>query len=84
MSKGIYPIQLACLVFDHEKPIKVTAAGHLMPSGVDECCTIILTFSNNRIAQINISSNCGRFSSTFIVGEGGVMTVMNQVDNPLE
>ena len=71
----MYPIQMACFVFDHEKPIKVTAAGHLMPSGVDECCTIILTYPGNRIAQINISSNCAEFASTFIVGEGGVMTV---------
>ena len=65
---------MACLVFEHEKPLKVSASGNL-PSGPDEACTIVLTFPGNRIAQINISTNCADFSSYFIVGERGVITV---------
>lgn len=74
-SLGIYPIQLACWVFDHEKPLKITASGHLMPSGVDENCSITLLFSDQRIAQINISTNCYRFDQAFLVGEKGIIEV---------
>jgi len=76
---GIYPIQLACLVFGHEKPTKIITSGHLMESGVDECCSITLLFPGQRIGVINISSNCAMFGSTYIVGEKGAL----QVKSPL-
>lgn len=72
---GIYPIQLACLLFDHEKPIKITATGHLMPSGVDECCTIVLLYPNQRIAQINVSTNCVKYARTTLVGDKGILEI---------
>ena len=72
---GIYPIQLACLMFNHEKPTKITVSGHLNENGVDESCTIILLFSNNRIAQINISTNGTRFGPTFLVGDKGAIQI---------
>lgn len=74
-SLGIYPIQLACWVFDHEKPLKITASGHLMPTGVDETCSITLLFSDQRVAQINISTNCVRFDRAFLVGDKGIIEV---------
>ncbi len=74
-SIGIYPIQLVCNLFNHEKPIKITATGHLMETGVDECCTIVLLFSNNRMAQISISTNCAKFTAAFLIGEKGVIQV---------
>lgn len=56
---GIYPIQFACLIFNHEEPIEIKASGHLMPStGVDECMSITLKYSNQRMAIIGISTNC--------------------------
>lgn len=72
---GIYPIQLACLMFNNETPIKITATGHLMDTGVDECCTIVLLFSDQRIAQINISTNTTMFAPTYLVGTKGVLNV---------
>lgn len=74
---GIYPIQLACHFFNHEEPIKITASGHLMPTGVDECCTITLLFSNQRIATINISTSCTMFAPTYFVGDKGVIRIPN-------
>ena len=72
---GFYPIQMACLFFDHEQPLKITVSGHLMENGVDECCTIILLFSKNRIAQINVSSNCVQFAPTFLIGDKGTIQI---------
>jgi predicted dehydrogenase len=73
---GIYPIQMACLLFKHEKPLKITASGHLMSTGVDECCSITLLYTNQRIAQINISTNCATHAPTFIIGDKGIMQVV--------
>jgi len=72
---GIYPIQLACLVFNHEKPTSIVATGHLMPSGVDECCTVVLTFPGQRIATINISTNCAMFGASFFCGTKGYIQI---------
>lgn len=66
---------MACLMFDHEKPIKITATGHLMKTGVDECVSITLLYPNQRIAQLNVSSNCHLFAPTFFVGDKGVIKV---------
>jgi dihydrodiol dehydrogenase / D-xylose 1-dehydrogenase (NADP) len=77
LDLGIYPIQFACLMFNHEEPIEITASGHLMPSGVDECMNITLKYSNQRIALIGISTNCcpNPHSSAIIGGEKGTLQV---------
>lgn len=72
---GIYPLQLACLVFDHEKPIKITATGHMMPSGVEESCSITLLFSGGRFAVINMSATTTKFAPTHIVGDKGILQI---------
>jgi len=72
---GIYTIQLACLVFDHEKPIKITATGHLLDTGVDACATVVLLYSNNRIATLNYSCQGAQCAPTFIVGDKDVMQI---------
>lgn len=72
---GIYPIQLACLVFNHEKPIKITATGHLTETGVDECCSITLLYPGQRIAQINLHSNCSLHGAAYIAGEAGCIQI---------
>ena len=77
LDLGIYPIQFACLMFNHEEPIEIIASGHLMQSGVDECMSITLKNSNQRIAKIGISINCcpDPHSSAIIGGEKGCLQV---------
>lgn len=70
---GIYPIQLVCMIFNHEKPIEIIASGHLMDTGVDECATIILKYSRQRMAVVTVSTNCGRHSSAIISGDKGTI-----------
>ena len=43
--------------------------------GVDECCSITLLYPGQRIAQINISSNCNLYGAAYIAGETGCIQV---------
>ena len=72
---GIYPIQMACLVFNHETPTQIQCVGHLMETGVDECCTITLLYTGKRMAQINMSTNGILFYPTYLMGDQGVIQV---------
>ena len=72
---GIYMVQFVCLLFKHEKPIKIVATGGLMSSGVDEFESITLIYEGNRIATLNISCNCGREDSQVLVGPKGYLRV---------
>lgn len=49
---GIYTLTFADLVFNGEKPEKITASGHLFDSGVDHTASVTLTFSEKRIAHL--------------------------------
>jgi len=75
LNIGIYPIQLVCMLFNHEKPLSIVATGHLATSGVDECVVIALKYTNQRMASVCISGNCHRMSNTTIVGEKGVLYI---------
>jgi len=33
LNIGVYPIQLVCMLFNHEKPLSIVATGHLAASG---------------------------------------------------
>jgi len=39
---GVYLVQLACLVFNNEKPEKIYSSGHLLDSGQFCFCSIIV------------------------------------------
>ena len=67
---------MACNLFNHQKPVKIVATGHLMETGVDECCTIVLLYPNQRIASMNVSINCAKFTPAFIIGEKGTIQVI--------
>ena len=79
LDLGIYPIQFVCLVFNHEDPIEIIASGHLMKTGVDECVAIILKYSNQRMAVINVSINCcpNPTASAIVAGDKGSIQVLN-------
>lgn len=75
LDLGVYPIQFACMMFNHEVPTKITCTGHLMDTGVDECSTIVLLYPGNRIAQLNVSLNCAKFASSYLIGDKGVIEI---------
>ena len=40
LDLGIYSIQMASMIFNHEMPTQIKCVGHLMETGVDEYCII--------------------------------------------
>ncbi|XP_013420787.1 trans-1,2-dihydrobenzene-1,2-diol dehydrogenase-like isoform X2 [Lingula anatina] len=70
LDMGIYPIQLASMVFG-ERPTKIVATGHLFPTGVDEVCTITLHYSNGRMAQLAAHTSVLFQNSAVIYGTKG-------------
>lgn len=81
---GIYPIQLACLVFDHEKPIEIVATGFLRETGTDVAGNITLKYSNERLASIAYHANVTRHQSAIIAGDKGIIRFPNYSSKPTE
>jgi len=50
---GIYPVQLATLIFGGEKPLKILSSGHLNEEGVDLSTSTTLIYSGGRTATLN-------------------------------
>ncbi|KAL3842951.1 hypothetical protein ACJMK2_020922 [Sinanodonta woodiana] len=76
LAIGFYGVQFACLVFGDEKPEKITAEGCITPEGVDECGTIILKYSGNRMATLLYHTNAGEGdNSASILGQKGRIEV---------
>lgn len=49
---GLYALTFADIVFNGERPERITASGHLFDSGVDHSFGITLLYSRKRIAQL--------------------------------
>lgn len=75
LDLGVYLLHLSQFVFK-EEPIKVTAIGTLLPSGVDESETIILEYSGGRKAVLNANSKLRLWNIATIFGTEGRVTVI--------
>ncbi|XP_070574450.1 trans-1,2-dihydrobenzene-1,2-diol dehydrogenase-like [Ptychodera flava] len=71
---GIYPIQLAVMIFGREMP-KITIRGNLAETGVDEASTSILQYSNNRMAVLNLHGRVDLNNEANIYGTKGRLRV---------
>lgn len=49
---GLYALTFADIVFNGERPERITASGHLFDSGVDHTFGVTLLYSHKRIAQL--------------------------------
>lgn len=73
---GIYPIQLATMVFNNEKPIKITADASLSDQGVDLNGCITLTYKNGGKAVLIYSTLFqGKKNSAIIYGSKGTIEI---------
>eukprot|EP00058_Branchiostoma_floridae_P006986 XP_002592474.1 hypothetical protein BRAFLDRAFT_57457 [Branchiostoma floridae] len=77
IEAGIYPIQFATMVFGEEKPQGGTATGHLTDTGVDESATVVLKYSNNRMAVLTCSVSTTLSQEAYIYGTMGSLKVPN-------
>lgn len=55
LDVGVYTINLATMLFGGQRPVKVYAQGHTLPSGVDDLAAMTLTYSGGGIAQLTCS-----------------------------
>jgi len=76
LDLGIYPIQLAQLVFGGEMP-RVLSAGHLGPGGCDDNSSITLVYSNGRTATLVTHSRVHLPNEAFIIGTKGTLKLVN-------
>lgn len=72
LDLGCYLVQLALLVFG-EKPIKITASGHLFESGVDKTTSFTLLFKDGGVANLICTCTVWLENTARIVGTNGTI-----------
>ena len=72
---GVYPLQLACLVFNNEKPEKICVNGQLMDTG--ECRLPLCGCCLNMIC---ISNMCSNGEKSFIFACSSFTKIMMVID----
>ncbi|XP_014211051.1 trans-1,2-dihydrobenzene-1,2-diol dehydrogenase [Copidosoma floridanum] len=73
LDLGVYAIQLACLVYGHEKPVSVKAGGVLNGEGVDSSMSATLIYSSGRTATLVTHSEVELPNEALIVGTKGTI-----------
>jgi len=68
---GIYPLFLMLHLFG--KPERITATGHLAPTGADDSCHAILEFAGGRWAVISSTLTCQTSITAEIAGVSGMI-----------
>ncbi|CAH2102316.1 unnamed protein product [Euphydryas editha] len=78
---GIYTLQFAQFVFK-EEPIKVIAVGDLNSDGVDIVETVILEYSGNRRAVLNVNAKILLWNKATVYGTQGRLTLEDCINFP--
>lgn len=72
---GCYLVQLACLVFNHEKPERIFAHGSLHHTGVDKSLSILLGYKDGRTAQLVARGDTSLANNVLIYGTNGNLEI---------
>ncbi|XP_001607561.1 trans-1,2-dihydrobenzene-1,2-diol dehydrogenase [Nasonia vitripennis] len=75
LDLGVYVIQLASLVFEHDKPTAIRAVGHVNKEGVDESMSASITYSNARTATIYTHSQVELPNRAHVIGTEGTISL---------
>lgn len=75
LDLGVYGIQFACLVFNHDVPCTVRAAGILNSEGVDQSVSATLVYNGNRTATIVTHCLVDLPNEAYILGTKGMIKV---------
>ncbi|XP_061194134.1 trans-1,2-dihydrobenzene-1,2-diol dehydrogenase-like [Saccostrea echinata] len=83
---GLYTVQLATMIFNNEKPVKITADSTLSDQGVDEDGCITLTYKNGGRAVLLYSTmfQGGKNNTATIYGTKGTIEIGESFWTPLE
>uniref|UniRef100_A0A8C5RWU7 Trans-1,2-dihydrobenzene-1,2-diol dehydrogenase n=1 Tax=Laticauda laticaudata TaxID=8630 RepID=A0A8C5RWU7_LATLA len=82
LDLGGYCIQFASMVFGPEMPQSIVASGLLNKTGVDETVSIILNYSANRQAVLNITMMIDLPGEATIGGTGGIIKIPDNMNSP--
>ncbi|XP_054849496.1 trans-1,2-dihydrobenzene-1,2-diol dehydrogenase-like [Eublepharis macularius] len=72
---GLYCVQLACMIFNGEKPESIVASGFLHDTGVDKIGSIILNFSRSRQAVLTYTLMTQLPNQASISGTKGIIEI---------
>ncbi|KAF7238825.1 Trans-1,2-dihydrobenzene-1,2-diol dehydrogenase [Varanus komodoensis] len=81
---GCYCVQLACMVFNGEKPESILASGFLHDTGVDKTASIILNYSGDRQAVLTCTMTARMPNRASINGVKGVIEIPSPFWCPTE
>ena len=71
LDVGVYTINLATMLFEGERPVKVYAQGSTLSTGVDDLAVITLTYANGGIAQLSCSISYSMTCDAVVCGTKG-------------
>ena len=71
LDVGVYTISLATMLFGGQRPVKVYAQGHTLPTGVDDFAIITLTYENGGLAQLTCGISYDLACDAVICGSKG-------------
>ncbi|XP_062840201.1 trans-1,2-dihydrobenzene-1,2-diol dehydrogenase [Anolis carolinensis] len=73
LAVGLYCVQLACMVFNREKPESIVASGFLYETGVDHTASIILNYSGQCQAVLTYTRRANLPNRASICGTNGII-----------
>ncbi|XP_054850591.1 trans-1,2-dihydrobenzene-1,2-diol dehydrogenase-like [Eublepharis macularius] len=82
LDLGCYCVQFASMIFGPEMPESIVTSGLLHKSGVDETVSIILNYSGNRQAVLNVTMMIKLPGEALIGGSEGVIQIPSHMNSP--
>ncbi|KAM6452396.1 trans-1,2-dihydrobenzene-1,2-diol dehydrogenase-like isoform 1-T1 [Liasis olivaceus] len=82
LDLGCYCIQFASMIFGPEMPKSIVASGLLTKTGVDETVSIILNYSENRQAVLNVTMMIDLPGEATIGGTQGIIKIPDHMNSP--
>lgn len=77
LDLGVYGVQFACLIYNHEVPESVKASGCLNEEGVDISTSATFQYKGNRTATLLFHSKVDMPNEAFIMGTKGTIKIPN-------
>lgn len=75
LDLGVYAIQFASLVYNHEKPTLIKAVGHLNKEGCDMSMSASMTYTNGRTATILTHCEVELTNEAVVIGTQGTIRI---------
>jgi len=75
LDLGVYAIQMATLVYNHDKPTSIKAVGHLNDEGCDMSMSASMSYSDGRTATILTHCGVELPNEAVIIGTEGTIRV---------